>query len=179
MANVSKSNLKKDLKETCIILKNYFKQKTFPYHFSLSEPWNSELVIEHTNCYRYAFDFPWNYDDQRIMCFLGWSIGKFEYSNEILGFSRFEIDLKRMGFRFQVTKDDITVPSKGYKIVLFIFEDDFHFARQNKNGIWSEKNGFCEPVRLLQDVYGNYCTPNNYISNKPFEMKIYHIFIHY
>lgn len=165
-----------DLKRTATALKRYFKKLTYPFDFSLEE-WQKEKVIENTNCYRYAFDMPWDYDDQRIMSFLGWSYGKlYEHATGQQGFSRFEIDLKRMGFSYQETDDEKSVPEKGYKIALYIYEDDFHFARQNADGRWSEKNGYGAPVQLLLDDEGNDITPSQVRQDEPFELKIYHIY---
>ncbi len=165
-----------DLKRTAAILKRHFKSVTYPFEFSLDE-WQKEAVIKNTNCYRYAFNIPWEDDDQRIMSFLGWSFGKlYEHVSGQQGFSRFEIDLKRMGFSYNETEDEKSVPEKGYKIALYIYEGDFHFARQNVDGRWSEKNGFGAPVQLLLDDAGNSTIPSKVRQDEPFELRIYHIY---
>lgn len=173
MAIVSK---RADQKRATGMLKRYFRKKKYPFEFSLESPWNDPKVIEGTNCYRYAFDMPWISNDRIVMAFLGWSIGKYEHSRGDVGFSRFQIDLARMGFKFKETKDAITVPKEGYKIALFIFEKDFHFARQNADGNWSEKNGFGAPVELMQDDNGNIITPDQFKCEKEFTLKMYHIY---
>lgn len=166
-----------DLKRSANILKKYFKKLKYPFEFSM-DLWESEDVIENTNCYRYAFDIVWEeYDERIVMAFLGWSYGKvYEHATGQQGFSRFEIDLKRMGFSYWIVTDEKTVPEKGYKIALYIYEADFHFARQNSDGRWSEKVGFGGSVQLLLDDEGNNITPTQVKQDEPFELRIYHIY---
>lgn len=167
---------KGDLKRTVTILKRYFKKLKYPFEFTMNS-WETEEIVENTNCYRYAFDLAWREDDQRVMAFLGWSYGKmYEHATGEKGFSRFEIDLKRMGFDYRIIDDEKTIPEKGYKIALYIYESDFHFARQNADGRWSEKVGFGGPVQLLLDDKGNNITPTQVKQTEPFEIRIYHIY---
>ncbi len=169
---------KKVLRDDCKILKRFFriKEKT-PLTYSDKGEWKDPEVIENTNCYQYAFDIPWRDSEKNALNFLGWSIG---YNNHVVGekaFFRFEIDLKRMGFNFEIVDDDKTVPKKGRKIALFVYEHDFHFARQNSDGIWSEKDGFKSPVSLFRDDDGNYIHPLEYTSSIPFDVRVYRIWI--
>lgn len=169
---------RKVLRDDCRILKRFFriKEKT-PLEYSDKGEWEDPLVVENTNCYRYAFDIPWRDSVQKAMCFLGWSIGHMEHITGEKAFFRFEIDLKRMGFNFEIVDDDKTVPKKGRKIALFVYEHDFHFARQNADGTWSEKDGFGSPVSLFLDDHGNYARPLEYTSSIPFEVRVYNIWI--
>lgn len=174
--NMANDVTRGDLKRTVKILKRYFKKLNYPFEFSM-DVWKDEEVIENTNCYRYAFDMPWRHDDKRIMAFLGWSYGKLhEHVTGEQGFSRFEIDLKRMGFSYQVTDDEVSVPEKGYKIALYIYQNDFHFARQNADGRWSEKNGFGAPVQLILDDEGNNIAPSQVNQDEPYNLRVYHIY---
>ncbi len=166
---------RKDLKTATRLFKDYFKSQKYPFEFSL-EGWKDEDVVENTNCYRYAFNMQWRDDDRRVMAFLGWSYGKLhEHVTGPAAFGRFEIDLKRMGFKFQETTDAKSLPKRGYKIALFVYESDFHFARQNADGSWSHKEGFGAEVELLTDEDGNLITPYELKQNQECELKIYNV----
>ena len=44
------------------------------------------------------------------------------------------------------------VTENEYKIALYLDEGyDFHFARQDSSGIWSEKNGWNRGIRTLEE----------------------------
>jgi len=74
-------------------------------------------------------------------------------------------DLDILNIRYFPSAINLPPKHNGYKIAIFVDEDgvDYHFARQNGNGKWSQKNGYCyefyygdNPMDLLNDEYSHY-----------------------
>lgn len=151
--NPSKSELRKMCKELKEIMK-YFKQ--VPEYMDMTD----ENAINCTNCYAYAFGITLEQDAHQYFGFLGWTIGKYENVRNVeLAESRLSIDVARMGLKL-IKVEDANMPEKGFKIAFFLMSDgNFHFMRINKDGTWSEKNGYGGKVQRVEDDEGNALLP--------------------
>ena len=152
-AKPSKSELKKMCKELKSIMRNF---RGVPEYAEMTD----EAAIRCTNCYAYAFGLTLFVEAHEYFGFLGWTIGKYENVKGVkLAESRLATDVSRMGLNL-LKSEDASMPEKGFKIAFFLMDDgNFHFMRINKDGTWSEKNGYGGPVQKLEDDEGNALLP--------------------
>lgn len=169
---------KEDVEKAVWILKSFFKVSKLPHIYGGNKEWEKKEVIQNSNCYMYIFDITFEDPEDRVMSFLGWTDGKIhQHATGKRGYRRFEADLRNLGFKYEVTKDEVSLPKKGCKIALYIYANDFHFARQDRDGLWSEKDGFGGEVRRLTDSDGNPITPSQVPQDEKYTLRVYNIYI--
>lgn len=62
------------------------------------------------------------------------------------------IDCENLGLNISETTIDEKIKCNEYKIVVyFINRFSFHFIRQDSNGKWSHKNGWLEPIKIVNE----------------------------
>ena len=119
-----------------------------------------------TNCYCYALGikFPWLFNKlykEKTKTEFPHNVG-FISGNEfndnpqnILEYL-FE-DLEELKIKFYESKPNASIKHNGYKIALFISHDyeDFHFIRENTNGLWSEKAGYSDIIKIVEPPRNN------------------------
>lgn len=148
-----------DLRHMAKLLKQMMRgRKNLPKY----EEYSDSNIIANTNCYAYAFDVQILEDNHAFFGFLGWTIGKYEQvPNKQVSTERLMVDIARMGFKAEETKD-AGIPEKGFKIAFFFLNDgDFHFMRLDEDGTWSEKNGYGGEIRKVVDEQGNPMLPED------------------
>ena len=152
----------KDLKVARNILRNKMRHMDFPPKFDINE-WNSDMAkIEYLNCYAYAMGFDIPIPDQRIWGYLGWTDGHFDASTDKIAINRFMKDVRAMGRKIQITKNE-NVSRKGYKVGLYInSKGSFHFIRQEREGFWTEKDGYGGKVQIITDDKGKTLNPSEF-----------------
>lgn len=112
-----------------------------------------------TNCYCYALgiSFPKLFEDR----YMDAEIDEFSHNLGFISQSRdarnvdeelenLYRDLNVLNIKFYET--DIYSENRfgGYKIALYSAPDDFHFIRQNSNGLWSEKQGYTSRIVQME-----------------------------
>ncbi len=76
---------------------------------------------------------------------------------------RFEDDLKALGFQAVPTTLEERISKKEYKIAVYVKENfDYHFARQDSNGKWSEKDGWDNGIKIIRNFNNITKTINGY-----------------
>jgi len=61
-------------------------------------------------------------------------------------------DCKCLGLKVSSTTISAKIQKNEYKIAVYVDEgEDFHFARQDSNGKWSEKNGWGKVIEILDE----------------------------
>ena len=118
----------------------------------------SNYSLRNSNCYLYALALPVPIIFKRtynklIRDDFGFDLG--EYANYKALFretnftknnliERLESDLAYFQIDFFESSIDSVIKHNGYKINLYMNRDakDYHFIRQNKDGLWSDKNGY-------------------------------------
>lgn len=108
------------------------------------------------NCYLYAMRACMNFD------FFGYKIApgfiseqiveskpKFDKEYVLLHLKK---DCEILGLNIVPSKIDEPIGANEYKIAVYVFEGrDYHFARQDSNGKWSEKDGWRKEIEVLED----------------------------
>ena len=105
------------------------------------------------NCYAYAMRICMDlrkWDDRIIPGFLSRGEDNDYVDTEGCLLKHFKEDCEVLGLELSpMTIDEII--DDGYKIAVYISYDDFHFARQDKNGQWSHKRGWARYVEILKE----------------------------
>lgn len=61
-------------------------------------------------------------------------------------------DCEVLGLNILPSEIDEPIGEDEYKIAVYVFEEnDYHFARQDSNRKWSEKNGWRKGIEVLED----------------------------
>ena len=125
------------------------------------------------NCYTYALGLPSlsifikKYIELEIEDVFPFNVGfmnqmpYYIYGNDINSFiTFFKRDCESLNIKiFETTKEDKNVHG-GYKIAIFYYYDkssqDFHFIRQNYDGLWSHKQGYFMPPKVISDFNNAY-----------------------
>jgi len=126
----------------------------------------------HTNCYCYALgiDFPKLFYDRYLyveienfchnLGFISCRSKGYVLDKKLENLYR---DLETLNIIFYETDIDSQNQHGGYKIAFYnedsYYTGDFHFFRQNCDGLWSEKKGYSSGIVLhdkLEPVVGNY-----------------------
>ena len=107
------------------------------------------------NCYAYALNLNVSDRMQRVLypgCISSENEKTDIYSEKML-LERLEKDLEFLGFTFR--PNDKNLEESEYRIAIYAFPSfhdmpiGFHIARQNKDGIWSEKSNWKSKPRML------------------------------
>lgn len=114
----------------------------------------SEWEEKDFNCYAYAMRVFMNLD------FYGPFIGPGFISNGILNnykstkkctLKYFKKDCEALGLKVLPTYLEEEINANEYKIAVYVNPGyDFHFARQDANGIWSEKDCWGGPIKTIE-----------------------------
>ncbi len=115
------------------------------------------------NCYAYAMrmlvDF-WEYNYNHIVgpgIISGCIKEPYQFEKENV-LQYFKKDCKALGLKVLSTNLEEQISEDEYKIAVYVWEGrDYHFARQDSNGIWSEKNCWRGPIETieLEDITKN------------------------
>ena len=108
------------------------------------------------NCYLYAMRACMNFN------FFGYKIAPGFISEQIVEYKpnfnkeyvlrNLKKDCEILGLNIVPSKIDEPIGTNEYKIAVYVFEGrDYHFARQDSNGKWSEKDGWRKEIELLED----------------------------
>ena len=110
------------------------------------------------NCYMYALNICSNFIGYRTNP--GFLQNNEEYiKNEgILSYNQenlirfFKDDCNELKLNVAETTLNEKVKSNEYKIAIYLNSNGgYHFARQDSNGMWSEKNGWCGSIEVLKE----------------------------
>lgn len=125
------------------------KNQPIPPHYNPDE-WEGKEY----NCYLYALRACFNYKfyesflitpgfiSQNGAYIRGIHSFKNKYTKKYI-IQEFKKDIKSLGLRAYPTTINAKISSKEYKIAIYCKDYwDFHFARQDSDGLWSEKNGW-------------------------------------
>ena len=106
------------------------------------------------NCYLYALRACMNFD------YFGYKIAPGFIFKEIESKPKFDKeyvlrylkkDCEILGLNILPSKIDEPIGENEYKIAVYVFERrDYHFARQDSNGNWSEKDGWNKEIEILK-----------------------------
>ncbi len=136
-------------------VKDTIKGQNYPPKYNVEE-WAGKVF----NCYAYALQLCIDFANPELLPgFIGIrpgfvSRGKendYQYCKEkTIGY--FKEDCDQLGLEVFPTTVDNPISENEYKIALYLDEGyDFHFARQDSSGIWSEKNGWNQGIRTLEE----------------------------
>lgn len=112
------------------------------------------------NCYIYAMRICKSFIKKRPYGVPGFIAGINELKDEKDDVLRnFKADCEELGLKVVESSIDEKICSCEYKIAIYVAPGtDFHFARQDKDGTWSEKKGWNGPIKIIktEDVTKNY-----------------------
>lgn len=134
-------------------LKDVIHNQPIPPHYNPDEWENKEF-----NCYAYALRACMNFNDDvketgvfPKPSFI--SLGEencYRVTKERI-LTYFKEDCEALGLQVFPTELEEQIGANEYKIAIYVKEDyDFHFARQDSNGKWSEKNGWYSDIEILK-----------------------------
>lgn len=107
------------------------------------------------NCYAYAIQACMNLSGRDIwpgFIFNGKENDYQDTKDCVLDY--FKKDCEALGLQAFPTTIKEKISKTEYKIAVYIKEgDDFHFARQDSNGKWSEKDGWTGRIRKIDEEY--------------------------
>ena len=149
---------------------------------SMNKEWNYD-----NNCYHYAFDLPtpdlfieayYRILDEDFSIEVGAIsnlpyIDDDEYSLEIL-LKYLYSDLKELDINIYPSTINSPLEHDGFKVAIF-YDDinkDYHFVRQNAEGIWSQKYGLNRTICFSE-------SPLNFLNNPPFKEYGNHYYYEY
>jgi len=130
------------------------------------------------NCYFYALDLPTPtaFIETARRLYLNFStkvgdISGIRTIQEEMNIDKFNkylaIDLEYLGIETYKSAINLSPKHNGYKIAIFLDEEyfDYHFVRQNEDGIWSQKMGYGDTIVLSYnplDFINANCLYHNY-----------------
>ncbi len=112
--------------------------------------------ISSANCYAYSLDIP--ISDPKKHIWLPGSLSdeniyKIPIDSSMELIERLYSDLEFLGISYR--DDTITIKDNEYRIEVYTFRSfhdypiEFHFTRQDANGIWTEKTGWNGKIRVM------------------------------
>lgn len=128
-------------------VKELVSKQPIPPHYNLDE-WTGKSF----NCYAYAMRICMDlfaYDINPGFISRGKS-NDYRCTEEYT-LKYFKEDCKALGLQLLPTDLEEEINENEYKIAVYVKPGmDFHFARQDSNGEWSEKNGWRKPIEVLK-----------------------------
>lgn len=132
-------------------VKEVVDSQPIPPHYNPDE-WKENWF----NCYAYAMrmlvDF-WEYNYNNMIrpgIISGCIKEPYQFEKENI-LQCFKKDCKALGLKVLPTNLEEQISENEYKIAVYVWEGrDYHFARQDSNGEWSEKNGCRKPIEVLK-----------------------------
>lgn len=130
------------------------------WHVCSEEPW--QICQDISNCYSYALNKPGYYWSVPGMGYVKMAGQKFiNLATDIFqqySLQDFQIVLKAGAEADGLISVDAPTVKEGYYLTALVFSDnpdnlDFHWHRQDDDGVWSSKNGWHKPSR--KDAKGN------------------------
>jgi len=107
------------------------------------------------NCYLYALRACMNFDYYGFWIAPGFISRKLEndYKNtKKFTLEYFKEDCEALGLQVLPTKVENPIGANEYKIAVYVkYGRDYHFARQDSNGKWSEKDGWNKEIEILKE----------------------------
>lgn len=123
-------------------------KQPIPPHYNLDE-WTGKSF----NCYAYAMRICMDLDDYDdiIPGFISRGKANDYCDTKECILKYFKEDCEALGLQLFPTDLEEKINENEYKIAVYVNTGyDFHFARQNSNGIWSEKDGWRGPIQVLK-----------------------------
>ena len=110
--------------------------------------WNGKRF----NCYAYAMRICMNLSGYRICPgFISRGADNNYEATEESVLKLFMEDCECLGLKVLPTTISAIIRKNEYKIAIYVKEgDDFHFVRRDRNGKWSEKDGWGNGINLLK-----------------------------
>lgn len=139
--------MKKITLEFLDFVKEIFSTRTIPPSFNPNE-WKEKSF----NCYAYCFDICTNLIGYRTNpgFLVGLDSGDYNYNKESL-INFFKQDCNELNLHVAETTMDEEISDNEYKIALYLnSKGGFHCARQDANGQWSDKDGWCGSIEILK-----------------------------
>lgn len=104
------------------------------------------------NCYAYAMRICMDLDAYNIIPgFISRGKANDYRDTKEYTLKYFKEDCKALELQLFPTDLEEEINENEYKIAVYVNPDyDFHFARQDSNGEWSEKNGWRNPIKTLK-----------------------------
>ena len=104
------------------------------------------------NCYAYALQIKMSLFDIEFKP--GFTTGELvkrrDYTPEFI-LEKFFIDCENLGLNVTETTVDEEINDNEYKIAVYYIKGfSFHFAWQDKKGIWSHKHGWLDPIMVIE-----------------------------
>lgn len=118
-----------------------------PPHYNPKE-WKGKKF----NCYAYAMRMCMNLDGYAIIPgFISRGNTNDYRDTKEYTLDYFKEDCEALGLKLFPTNLEEKINENEYKIAVYVKSGwDFHFARQDSNGEWSEKNGWRGPIQVLK-----------------------------
>lgn len=122
----------------------------------------------HINCYGYALGLTqpqifynkyYKIEREGMSHNLGMMTQRYSTRNVDKQIELFYKDLEALNIKWYESDIEKENMHGGYKIALYFSPYDFHFLRQNKDGLWSEKAGYSRRINIInkpQSEMGSY-----------------------
>ena len=137
--------MKKITRKFLCFVKNVSASREFPPSFNPDE-WNGKTF----NCYAYCLDICANVVQHLINPgFLSRRHRNVCEDTKECIISHFLEDCLVLKLKVIKTTFDEPISDKAYKIAFYLNDDGYHCARQDSDGGWSEKEGWCGKIRRL------------------------------